>query len=184
MEVLGIPKTDNKTVRFMSWDSLKTGSSPANTRSQNTVLIDIHPEDTEYQNIHELSAQDCGNNKMDFVDKYTATWRLKFIIYGPKSFEYAQKIKTGFFLPDIKYQLQELSLFIVPTIPSVIHVPEKIDEEWWERHDLNLLMYQGVENVIENAINPIEEITFHAVSEIGEVEKTVETPKKTRKRKG
>ena len=75
------------------------------------------------------------------IKKYmarTRVWRVLYSIYGPNSYELANKLKDSFFTQKVHDKLSSRAVFLIPNLPTCVQVNELFAGRWWDRWDLNL----------------------------------------------
>lgn len=74
-----------------------------------------------------------GPIEADRIVTYTRVYRVGWICYGPNSFEDADRIRSGLYLPDTKMALARSNLALVPDAGLPVRSPELYSGRWWER---------------------------------------------------
>ena len=68
----------------------------------------------------------------------TRVWDLQATAYGRRSYEIANLLKDGFFYEQVRRNLAQKDVFIVPNLPTCTRVPELFAGKWWDRWDIDL----------------------------------------------
>ena len=73
------------------------------------------------------------------------TLKVQFVFYGPNSDNNSTIINESFYFDSTKQLLYENNLALIPdrTEQPTIHY-EKINEQWWQRSDLKIYLYNSI----------------------------------------
>jgi hypothetical protein len=97
--------------------------------------------------------------------EYTRVHEVYWVVYGPNSYDNAEKIRYTLF-GDGDF-LRKNRLFLVTDVPAPRRVPEPHDGQWWERSDLTAHFNEFVR--IESATPPIIGVEIRTITEKGEI---------------
>jgi len=125
----------NKGVRI-AWPS---DGAPGWGIDQNVVFLRIAPISDPYIQQRETMYQQQegdGGITTTVVASYTRVHLVHWIVYGPNSYEYAETIRNGIYLQDVKSTLAANNLYLILDVPPVNRVPELFNGQWWQRCDL------------------------------------------------
>ena len=79
---------------------------------------------------------------------YTRIWEAQWTHYGPNSFDNARLVRSCLFLDQFARILRSFNLFTMMDIPNPLRAPELFQAQWWERVDLRVRMYEGVQETL------------------------------------
>lgn len=98
------------------------------------------------------------NTELDAIrtSGYTRVLNLRWVCYGPNSYDIASKIRALLFIDTFREGLTLKNVFLVPGIDSPVRVPEQWEGRWWERTDLeatfnNLITIEDVVPYLQSA---------------------------------
>lgn len=139
---------------FRKVTSQMLGLNPSSPSSQDVVRIswpaDGQPgwKQTEDITFLKINTHDDPVNKQRDVlysnkDQYNANRKVgytrvhtvKWTIYGPHSYENAETIRNGLYLPAHKITLAQSNMFLVLDVEAPTRFPELFNGRWWERTD-------------------------------------------------
>lgn len=123
--------TNQSKVRI-SWPA---GGAPAWKRTEDVIFLMINNQDDPINQQQDVSysSQDSTNAKRSVG--YTRVHRVDFVLYGPNSYDNAEKIKRSLYLPEFKELMQKSNLALVFNSNIPRRVPENFNGQWWERSD-------------------------------------------------
>ena len=134
-EILGLDPNDtaNASKVRIAWP---TCGAPAWKITDDVVFIRVNnaddpitrQRDVEYSSID----ADTANKKVH----YTRVHSIKWILYGPNSFDNAETVRNGLYLPQFKEGLAKNNLYLITDVPAPVRIPELFNGQWWERTDL------------------------------------------------
>lgn len=155
--LLEIPDNDNKAIRFPYGSSAQTGSAPGIARDMDVCFVYIVPADDGYgQQRHVSFEPDPDGDMLTRVDEHTDIYDVRFVLYGPNSFERARRLKDGLTREDTRKLLKESGFFVRSGIPPLSHVQEIREGDWWTRYDVSPRFYSFVRIETPGFIGPIE----------------------------
>ena len=131
----------NKGVRI-AWP---TGGSPAWKIHENVVFLKISPASDNYTQQRETEYQDDTQNDVKkVIAAYTRVHLVQWIIYGPDSYDNAETIRNGIYLPATKSTLAVNNLHLILDVPPVVRLPELFNGQWWQRCDFQVRFNEKV----------------------------------------
>jgi len=164
MTILGIPETDNKSVRMPYGTPLETGSAPGFTKSDNVCFIYVIPADDGYgQQRHITYEPSEDSDTLTLVDEHTDIFTIRFTIYGPKGYSWARKIANGLYRERVRKILREHDFYLKVGIPPIVQLNELREGDWFRRHDVAPMFYQAVrleESDASDAVAPFEKVVI------------------------
>lgn len=99
---------------------------------------------------------------------YTRVLSVQWILYGPNSFDKADVIRNGLYLPSYRDTLKANNLFMVlDSVQVPTRMPELLNSQWWERVDFSANFNESVTR--ESKVQNIEVATAGLYTEKGEV---------------
>lgn len=160
--ILDIPDSDNKAVRFPY--STQTESAPGITRDMDVCFIYVIPADDGYGQQRHISYtpdNDPDSSMLTRVDKHTDIYDVRFVFYGPNSFERARRLKDSLSRDDIRKLLKESGFFLRAGIPPLEHIHEIREGDWWTRCDVTPRFYSSVRTETPGYAAPIESVSIN-----------------------
>ena len=133
-----IPANPYKKVRI-SW---LTSGEPSWLITDNVCFIRAVEADDPINRQREISESLLVISEIDwdnFAFRYTRVINVFWNLYGPNSFDNAQKIRDGMFYPTYQETLSKNNLKLVPTTKSPVRLPELFQGQWWERTDISMI---------------------------------------------
>jgi len=133
--ILECTEEEKKKIRI-NWPE---EGQPAFLITDNMVFIngyevdDMYNRQREHQDTYETSPDAFARET-----SYTRVMLTNIILYGPLSFENAQKIRDGFFAEEHRITLAKNKIYMIPDNPSPKRVPEYFEGRWWKRYDISL----------------------------------------------
>ena len=110
------------------------------------------------------SVYSTETQKFTFSQQSSRTLDLGITFYGPNCMKYAQKANEFFYFANTKLLLAQSNLFLVAErTVGPIRIPEQFNGQWWERADLNLLLYNTV--LVENIVEKFNSYTIETEAE-------------------
>jgi len=76
------------------------------------------------------------------VTSYTRVHLVKWVLYGPNSYERAEMIRNGLYKS--KSTLGNSNLYLVPTVDIPVRTPELFNGRWWQRMNFSAVFYEKV----------------------------------------
>lgn len=116
------------------------GGAPAWKIDDDVVFLQITPANDPYIQQRDITYTGGNNDSSNVITSYTRAHAVHWILYGPNSFDNAEKIRNGLYNAD----LSASSLYVVLNIPAPIRAPELFNGRWWERSDLSATFYETV----------------------------------------
>jgi len=176
---LGLPfvTNENKAAAYsavrVSWP---TTGQPAWKITDDIAVLSCIEGESDYNLIRQRVLSDnVGNDNLDQTIQYTRYWSVKWVLYGPNSYDNGGKIKSAMYKQLYRDALALKNVFLVPleTVPR--RAPELFQSQWWERADLTMMFY---ENVIErDTVDYVAAAVFDLITDGGtEREFTVTAP--------
>lgn len=108
-----------------------------------------------------------STDKVNRISGYTRVHEIHWIIYGPNSYEDAERIKYGFYDEEIKTNLAYNNLFMVLDNETPIRLPELSNGKWYQRVDYTVRFNEYIQH--EKQIPYIQGINIKLYDEKGEI---------------
>jgi hypothetical protein len=158
--VLGIPNTDNNSVRIPYGASSATGSAPTHTPTNSVCYVYVNPIDDSYGQQHHLSYKDGANHDDDMteVDDYTEEYAVIFSFYGQDAYDRARLLRDGIYGVAVKEFLWRKYIHPKTGIPPIVQTHELVNTQWVVRCDVTVTFYAHIRVERENEIGSIEKI--------------------------
>ena len=140
--VTHIPANSDK-VRI-SWPVV---GAPAFSITQDVCFLKVSDVDHPYNKLRDISYPITTTNQvnsMQRVAKFTNVHKIQWILYGPNSYDAAQKIRNGIYLPENVKAFKANNLFLTGEVPAVMRNPEPFNNQWWERSDFEVCYNQKI----------------------------------------
>lgn len=153
---------------FQTWTTQMIGLDPAITANQDKVRISYPADGQPGWKITDDIIFLKVNNEPDPIDKqrdvvysekdddtairqvsYTRVHSIKWTLYGPNSFNNADKIKNALYLPTYKELFSKNNLFLVLKVENPVRFPELYNGQWWERTDFEASFNEKVVRTTE-----------------------------------
>ena len=149
MTILGLAETDQSN-NAINQDKVRiawpTTGAPAFKITDDVTFIRVMPSDDPIIQQRDVihSAIDDDSDNSNRIVMYTRSHLVQWTVYGPNSFEKADAIRNGVFLPEITEYLLENKLALITTVPAPRRAPELFNGQWWERCDLQAAFNEEV----------------------------------------
>lgn len=159
---LGLPDTDNKTIRIPYGANSPTGSAPTHNPTNSICYIYVTPTDDGYGQQHYLQYKNGAtiDSDMTEVDEYTEEYAVIFSCYGADAFDWARLIRDGLYGNIVKRFLGTEKLYLKAGIPPIVPAREIINTQWVMRCDVTATFYSYVRIERENTMPPIEHVNI------------------------
>ncbi len=160
--LLGVPATDNTSVRIPYGASSKTGSAATHSPEKSVCYVHVEPTDDGYGVQHHISYENGATESdgMTEVDEYTEEYAVIFSCYGPDGYDRARTIRDGLFTLEIKRLLGARRVHFKVAVPPLAQTYEIMNTQWVKRCDLTATFYAYVRTERENAVQPIEQVNI------------------------
>jgi hypothetical protein len=158
--VLGIPDTDNNSVRIPYGASSATGSAPAHTPTNSVCYVYVNPTDDGYGQQHHLSYKDVDEDSgnMTEVDDYTEEYAVIFSFYGQDAYDRARLLRDGVYGVAVKEFLWRKHIHPKTGIPPIVQTHELVNTRWVVRCDVTVTFYAHIRIERENEMRSIEKV--------------------------
>jgi hypothetical protein len=110
-----------------------TGGAPGWKINEDITFIMVNYDDDAIT--RQVEVKYLSNNDQNAYRTVSSTrvLRVNWICYGPNSFDNANIIRNGIFLPEFSEMLKENNLALIFDLPSPIRAPELFNGQWWDR---------------------------------------------------
>lgn len=126
---------------------------------KSVCYVVVSPTNDGYGDQHHISYESVeGSDLLTEVDKYTEEYSVLFSCYGADAFDWARKIRDGFYGAKCKDFLHSYGIHFVAGSPKLVPAREIIDTFWVERCDLTVEFYSGVRVERVGAAGRIDEV--------------------------
>lgn len=136
--------------------------------NDDVCFLKVTEEDDPYNRVRDRT---FGTQSGSFgsTDTYTRVWRIAWSLYGPNSFDNARLIKSALFAADFAHDtLAANSMYLVSDVPATRRAPEKFQNQWWDRSDLDIRLNELItESLTLNSISTAQVLVY---TDNGEVE--------------
>jgi hypothetical protein len=169
--MLGV--TDPETTSLVRIEYGTTGQ-PSQDIADDVCNLRCMPNGTDpYSRIRERTEATGDDISLLEYWTYTNVWTAHFCLYGPNSYDRARAIRSAFYQEYFTDLLAQSQLFPVSDFPEPVRAPEFYDGQWWERVDLDVTLYEFVQETISRqTVNSVEVIVSDADGEIADVNVT------------
>jgi len=131
-QILGLnPATQGDKVRA-TWPRL---GQPGFKSTDDVVFIKVNVEFDPITQQRDVQYSDVSVDTLNRKASYTRVQSIRWTIYGPNSYDNADKIRNAIFLPDVYNTLAQHHLFLVVDVQAPVRAPEEYNGQWWERVD-------------------------------------------------
>lgn len=131
--ILGINPTTlqpNQAPVRVEWP---TGGAPGWKIDEDVTFIMVnYDDDAITRQVDVTYNPNDANNAYRSVSS-TRVLRVNWICYGPNSFDNANNIRNGIFLPDNSDTLSANNLALIFDLPAPVRAPELFNGQWWDR---------------------------------------------------
>lgn len=117
---------------------------PAWKVTENICFMSVFERDGEYNKPRNVIMETLDGDNANQETTYTRILEVSWIFYGPLSFDNARKVKDGIFYELNRETLAGSNLYLVPSAPNPVRIPEVYQGQWWERVDLRMLFNEQV----------------------------------------
>lgn len=133
--------TSQNTVR-MGWPA---DESPGFNRTDDVIFVLLTQDNSDYSRLQEtVYGKSASATEVDSSYGYTRTHSVQLSIYGPSSYENADKISRGIFTQAVTEAWYKLNLFPMTMPDAPRRVPELFNKSWWERCDFTFQLNEKV----------------------------------------
>jgi len=118
--------------------------SPAWKITEDVIFLQCFEIDNPYNRQREdvITQTDTENNLSE--TGFTIVNSINWEVYGPNSYDNIRIIKNKIFLQEYHDILARSNVYLIPDVPTPRRMPEKFEEQWWERQDLTMLFNELV----------------------------------------
>lgn len=123
---------ENKGKVRLTWP---TKGAPGWKIDEDVVFIRVTPEDDKIARHQDILYKDVSN---DYVLKevgYTRVHKVDWTLYGPNSYDNADKIRFKILSQDYFEDFKKSNLFLITDVSMPTRLPELFNGQWWERTD-------------------------------------------------
>ena len=117
---------------------------PAWKATDDICFVSVFERDGEYNKPRNVIMQELDTDNANQETTYTRILEALWVFYGPSSFDNARKVKDGIFYELNRETLAGSNLYMVPSAPNPVRIPEVYQGRWWERLDLRMLFNEQV----------------------------------------
>jgi hypothetical protein len=146
-DVLGIIPPDYSQIRI-DWP---TQGQPFQNADKDIGYIACVLEDGPYSRIRERQYE-SDNSGVTEIWTYTRIWRISWVLYGPNSFDRTRALHSALYMDYFNDVLNGYSLFPVADTALPLRIPEQLNAQWFERSDFYIILYEGVNETIQDGI--------------------------------
>lgn len=144
MQILGInPSTPSNQGKVRIAYSSTGGPDWKHNEDVVNIVVNAVDDPFTIQRDTSYEAMDADNSGQK--TGYTRVHQIKWILYGPNSFDNAEIIKNGLFKPDSKVQCASNDLYLILDIVPPKRIPELHNMQWFERSDFSVRFNEKVE---------------------------------------
>jgi hypothetical protein len=132
-QILGIdPSTlqPNKSPVRVDWP---TGGAPGWKIDEDVTFIMVNYDDDAITRQVDVIYQSNDESNAFRSASSTRVLRINWICYGPNSFDNANNIRNGLFLPQFSEMLMKNNFALIFDMPSPLRAPELFNGQWWDR---------------------------------------------------
>lgn len=117
---------------------------PTWKRTEDITFISVMNIDDPYNQQRDIEYKHKDSLNATANIGYTRAHMINFVLYGPNSFDNADKLKNGLFLPSSKTTMNALNVRLRVDVPTPQRAPELFNGQWWERSDFFIVVYEAV----------------------------------------
>jgi len=136
----------------------QTSGAPAWKISEDIIFIMINNVDDPIikQRDIEYSNKDADNAKQTV--SYTKVHAVKWVLYGPNSYENAEKIRNAIYLQEFKELFSKNNLYLILDVTTPTRFPELFNGNWWERSDFTASFNELI--IVSNTVPYIQSASY------------------------
>jgi len=132
LQLLGVPANAPKKDSRVRIGWPEKGAPAWKQNEDVTFLLLTYDDDMITQQQH-VTYQPNGLDSINRTVEYTRVLRVNWICYGPNSFDDADKIRSGLYLPPSSEALIKSNMALIMDVPSPMRSPELFNGQWWDR---------------------------------------------------
>lgn len=155
-DMLGLASIDPSrqfTVR-KAWQS---AGAPAWKIDENIISIRCTLTNNWYDKVRDVIATKNSDVSVISNIEYTRVWSIRFIGYGPNIFDMIRLVRSALLLDWTHDTLAVSSLYVMTELGTPLRNPELFEGQYWERTDLEIELYEQVnETLIAPSIASVE----------------------------
>lgn len=144
LQMLGIDSTTDTHAYSKVRINWPTTGQPGGLITDDICYIEAKEVDDDYGMIRDAQFPANDDTTTNVTFTYTRVWEIRFVLYGPNSYDNARVIRSAVLLDFSHDFLAESNVYLVPDTPSPRRVPYEFNSQWWERTDLRLKFNEGV----------------------------------------
>lgn len=132
LQILGLDplaKSSQSRVRI-GWP---TKGAPAWKREEDVAFLLINYDDDPITRQVDISYTESAPDVAIRSSSYTRVLQVSWVFYGPNSFDDADRIRHGLFLPLSTDALKANNMALILDMTAPIRSPELFNGQWWER---------------------------------------------------
>lgn len=116
-----------------------TNGSPDWKIDEDICFIRITTLDSNSARDQDIIYKEYGEDKTKLKEEiaYTRVHNINFCLYGPNSYDNADKIRYSLMKNEIIRELNTINLHLGDKIPMPVRLPELFNGRWWDRTDFN-----------------------------------------------
>jgi len=140
LTMLSLPATAFDQVR-VGWQPLGQPFAPPTT---DVCYVRGLTVDDDYNRVRDFALANTSPTALQITVTYTRIWEFFWNLYGPNSFDWARRVRSGLFYPTTHDALAALNLYLVSELAEPRRLPEVQDGQWWERVDFSARFNEAV----------------------------------------
>lgn len=113
---------------------------------EDIVFLRITPQDDRMARQLDVTYNPTVEDRFNLRKKtgYTRVHKINWTLYGPNSYDYADVIRHLIFDSGYMKKFKSKNLFLITDVPMPVRLPEKINNQWWERTDFSVTFNESV----------------------------------------
>jgi hypothetical protein len=163
-QILGInPETNGDRVRI-SWPSI---GAPSWKREEDVVFIGVSSSSGDIIQQTDVSYKAINNYDSKRTSSYTRIISVRWIFYGPNSFDNADKVQDALVGTSYAEEIKKHNLYVILDTVAPVRAPEPFNGQYWDRTDLDVSFNEAI---TREGITPyIQSVNVIAYNEKGEI---------------
>ena len=167
MQMLGLsmvpgPALDASAYKVrLSWP---TKGAPAWKVDEDVVFLRCFEVDDPYNRQREDINSEVDIENYNQATGYTSVNSIFWMFYGPNSYANAQAIRDKIYHQEHHDTLARVNIFLLPDVKAPQRMPERFEEQWWERVDLVMHFNELVVREITGKTLASAEVQIHGES--------------------
>jgi hypothetical protein len=142
-QMLGLNPTapENQNKVRIAWPA---AGAPAFKITQDVTFLMVNniPDNISAQ--RDVLYEGIDSDNTNQVANFTRVHEVRWIVYGPNSYDLAERIKNSLYLVEYREQCNVKGLYLILDVITPNRVPENFNGQWWDRSDFSAKFNEDV----------------------------------------